>query len=169
MIDWIVIKDEHDSQGTFTHQIKWIPPTRNGFIVQRVEVVDPYKLLTGYEKPYYEAWKVKQGEICYYEESYNEYDDSFSNCWNGDSFGIEIAKETFSKKMEIYKKKTASVKYNCLVYWIEENSISSQVIQNWKRGEEIGIMMAGKLKASYEAPPEIGEGIKRNYSVEFVI
>ena len=164
-VSWKEIKTDIDPRGLYTHQIKWIPPKSSGFIVQRVEVEDPAHLLSGYEKPYYEAWRVEDGTVLDSDgESVSEskYDDSFTNCHDGDWPENEIAIETAERQMKSLGIDHTNVAYYCRVYWVEGGSETAEEVNLWPPGEKIGIIMAGKLKASYVEPKGIGEGVDRD-------
>ena len=45
-----------------------------GFIVQRVELIDETGIISNYNGPYFEAWKVKDGKT-----EYSDFDDAFQN------------------------------------------------------------------------------------------
>lgn len=170
---WTVVKDERDFRGAYTYQIKWNPPVDSGYIVQKVDVEDPVQLLSGFTQPYYEAWKVDNGKVVYDASDPEDnddslyYDDSFSNCCNGWDHAVKIAIETARRKMEEKQIQCCYVKYHCRVFWIQDGTIGADEIKRWKTGEEEGICMAGKLKASYNAPKDLCNGEKREFEVNF--
>ena len=168
MVSWIEVLSKVNPLGTFTHQIKWVPPTTSGFIVQYVNVEDPFQLLSGYGQPYYEVWRVENGKITNDAPRPEEYDDSFSNCWDDEWPGTQIAIETAERQMERAGTDHSYVAYHCRVFWIQAGTDGAAEIENWKTGEEQGIRMAGKLKASYTAPADIGEGRVREFRADFL-
>lgn len=167
MVDWIIKKSETDPQGTYTQQIVWVPPKGSGFIVQRVELSDPLKLLSGYSKPYYEAWKVEDGVVLHEGEGPVSYDDSFSNCWDGESIGPQIAIDSTQRKLRDKNAEQGKIVYNCLVFWVPRGSLAFDEVAKWPRADKIGITMAGKLRASYDAPARIGVGKPRLFEAVF--
>ena len=169
MITWSIIKNQIDNQGAFTQLIKWNPPNSSGYIVQYVRVEDPMQLLSGYNQPYYEAWRIEDGKVTYDYSSEEEYDDSFSNCYNGFSFAVEIAKENVEREMKSNNIKETYITYHCIVYFVQDGSLGANEINDWKRGEELGIQMAGKLKASYIAPNNLGLGTEREFKASFYL
>lgn len=169
-VDWLVREEQSfvDERGSFTHQIKWVPPKgSSGYIVQYVSVDDPLCLIKeSYDKPYYEAWRVENGIVIYDFNTDTYYDDSFSNCYDGLLKG-DIAENNL-KKMKAHNVVRTHIAYNCMVYWTDVNTTAAKEIDSWKRGIEIDICMAGKLKASYEKPSGLGEGKERIFRADFI-
>ena len=162
MISWNVVKNDINPKGLYTHHINWNPPKGSGFIVQRVEVDDPVGLISGYERPYYEAWRVEDGIVL--DEGLEGTDDSFSNCCDG----IFDVTEDVQDKMKENCVDHTYVAYNCLVYWAEDDSEAAAEISKWKRANEIQIIMAGKLRASYTDPVGLEKGVERLFKAEFI-
>lgn len=165
MLEWKELKTSIDPHGSFTHQINWLPPAASGFIVQYVSVDDPLHLLPNYANPYYEAWHVKNGKVVYDMKDADEYDDSFSNC--ADGFFCKTVADGNREKMIKACVDSTHIEYNCIVYWINEEDADD--IKKWKTGEEKGISMAGKLKASWHSPLHLGQGKTRVFRANFVI
>ena len=167
MISWTEIKNEHDPRGTYTHQIKWNPPASSGFIVQYVDVEDPCNILSGYTLPYYEAWRVDEGKVVNEVPGPNDYDDSFSNCWDGEWPATEIAIETAERQMKKAGTNDCFIAYHCVIFWIPANTADYEEVNMWNTGEDAGIRMAGKLKASYVAPKNLTRGQRREFRADF--
>lgn len=161
-----------DYRGAYTYQIKWILPInkyKNGFIVQRVEIEDPCNIISGYRKPFFEAWRVDDGVVNYDDESSIIYDDSFSNCADGfDSYFIDNAIEYTQNQMNKNGVSQTYIVYKCLVYWVnDENEIANE-INDWKKGIQNEIIMAGNLKSSYNEPGILSvEDLQRVFRVDF--
>lgn len=168
MIDWKTIDYDVNPLGSFTWSIKWILPKTSGFIVQRVEIDDPMNLLEGsYDRPYYEAWIVVDGVVIHEDEGPEYYDDSFSNC--GDGFFMNIVAENNAKKIKTVGVQKTYVSYNCRVFWVESGTVAYRTVEQWKPADQIGIKMAGKLRASYDAAFELDEGKERKFTAEFCV
>lgn len=170
VLEWAVVKNMVDVNGSFTHQIKWNAPADSGFIVQYVEVIDPLKTIRNYTKPYYEAWKVENGTVIHEGNGDEQYDDSFTNEQNGSylickQFAIDAVQNAMKKE----KVSTMSISYNCKVFWVDKDDCAYSIINNWEKGDDCGITMAGQLRASYIAPGSIGEGISRIFKADFVL
>lgn len=165
MVTWEVLKEEIDPKGNFSHQIIWCPPKSTGFIIQRVEVEDPYGLIPGYYGPYYEAWRVVDGAIIYDFDDDEEFDDGFSNCHHGDYPDTVIAKNTTQRKLREAGVETGSFTYHCLVYWLEDKDADD--VKTWRNVLNGGVGMAGLLKSSYDPPKNLGVGKVREFSATF--
>lgn len=170
-LSYKVIESEINDQGAYTHQIKWVIPIefdKSGYIVQRVEIEDPCKLLPNYVKPYFEAWRIIDGKIYYDDNSPIEHDDSFSNCCDDmKTIFCEIAIENTQRKMRENEVNSTYVLYKCIVYWVDDADDCASKIHEWKKGNENNITMAGNLKASYEKPGELVKCFDRVFRAEF--
>ncbi len=165
LIRWEVVFDQMDSLGRYTHQIKWIPPQKSGYIVQYVELEDPIGLIRIYEKPYYEAWRVKDGKVIHEVKGPEKYDDSFSNENNGEfQINRQLAIDGTQNWMRKAKVTKTYVTYKCKVFWVDEGSDSYKNVNQWKRGV---VRMALNLRSSYEAPGVLCDGIDRVYTAPF--
>ena len=164
-IDWKVVYEDVNPLGSFTCQVVWLPPAGNGFIVQYVSVDDPLRLLPNYDCPYFEAWKVQNGKVIHEGRGSDEYDDSFSNC--ADGFNRLNVGEKNADKIKAAGLQYSHVTFNCKVFWVEEDSEPYDTVSNWKRANEIGITMAGALRASYDAPSGLDKGMERLFVANF--
>ena len=170
LINWNVIYSENDFEGRYTHQIKWEPPKKSGFIVQYIELEDPIKMTITYNGPYYEAWKVEDGLIVHDTEGPKNYDDSFSNEEGG---VFQLTKQLAIDGTQYSMKKAGVdntyVKFICTVYWVDKDSATYAIIDKWKRGyEEGGVQMAHNLRSSYNNPGGLECGINREYTAYFI-
>jgi hypothetical protein len=133
-----------------------------------VEIDDPVNLLEGsYDRPYYEAWKVVDGVVIHEDEGPEYYDDSFSNC--GDGFFMNTVAENNAKKIRTVGVQKTYVSYNCRVFWVESGTVAYRTVEQWKPADQIGIKMAGKLRASYDATIELDEGKERKFQRNSVL
>lgn len=168
IIKWNIIEEIIDPRGSYTQKITWVPPVLSGYIVQRVEIDDPQKLLYGYVDTYYEAWKVVNGKVVYDDNGrILGYDDCFSNCYEG-----FLCDSVATDNHNILKDRGISntyISYNCLVYWVDDNNQTSFEISKWTAGNQCGIVMAGELKASYIKPVGLNSGIKRTFRADFKV
>jgi len=165
IIDWKVVYEDVNPLGSFTCQIVWLPPAGNGFIVQYVSVDDPTHLLRNYKKPYYEAWKVQDGKVIHEGSGTDEYDDSFTNCSDGLTRSGEALNS--AEKIKAAGLQYSHVAFNCKVFWVEADSEAYNSVNSWKPGKEIGITMAGTLRASYDAISGSDNGIDRLFIANF--
>ena len=169
-VEWKEVRTSVNKYGTFTHQIIWEPPHSNGFIVQYVAVEDEYGLIGNYSSPYYEAWKVKDGIVVHEGAGSDEYDDSFSNEFDGEFIPIsKSVQSNVQQKMREVGTGEAFVHFDCLVYWVEEGTAGADEISKWKQGKEIGVSMAGTLRASLEAPVGLKSGASRSFIANFTL
>ena len=138
MVDYEVLKDEKSERGYYTRLIKWKPPIRSGYIVQYVEIIDPLHIIPNYERPYYEAWKVKDGKT-----QYAIYDDEFSNEEAG------LLRDDAINQIQQKIDSAGFIEYKTKSIWVDiENPVYNQIAK-WKSG----ISMARDLPSTYE-PPE---------------
>ena len=165
IIDWKVVYEDVNPLGSFTCQIVWLPPAGDGFIVQHVSVDDPMRLLPNYDRPYFEAWKVLDGEVIHEGCGSNKYDDSFTNCWDG--MRRQSVGDNNADKIKEEGLRYSHVSFNCRVFWVERGSEAYETVDSWKLGKEIGITMAGNLRASYDVPSGLDEGKGRLFTANF--
>lgn len=106
---------------------------KNGFIIQKVSVINTTGIKGLPEEDYYEAWKVINGKI----ENVNnyEYDDIFSFY---PDFMIEDCKSDSLGRNGI-------IKYECDIYWINSESIFYNLVELWNND----VVYACDLKSVY--------------------
>lgn len=109
-------------------QIKWIPEKIindeciNGYIVQKVKIIDEANV-TGFDNTeYYEAWKVSNGE-CENEDG-EPFDDEFK--WV--NFNGELR---FCIRNSIGK--TGKIIYQAKLYWISQKNVLYKEVDSWKK------------------------------------
>ena len=107
----------------------------NGYIVQKVNIINTTGLKGLPEEGYYEAWKVINGKIDN-PKNYN-YDDNF----------IFYDKMFINECRNISRGITGEITYLCEVFWINSNNMLYDEINLWKND----VLYAGDLKSIYES------------------
>ena len=77
--------------------------------------------------------------------------------------------ENNAKKIRTVGVQKTYVSYNCRVFWVESGTVAYRTVEQWKPADQIGIKMAGKLRASYDATIELDEGKERKFTAEFCV
>ncbi len=123
-----IISESHEKTMAIYHQrIKWNIRAFaekgfvDGYIVQKVTINSSEDFGIRFGEPYYEAWRVKDGEIeCYdnpdYDDEFLGYDDMF----------ISSCKENC-------KEKSGVITYNCEVFWVDKADKEYISVSRWKK------------------------------------
>lgn len=120
-------------------QIKWISEKIindgciNGYIVQKVKIINEANVIGLDNIEYYEAWKVSNGE-CENKDG-KPFDDEFK--WV--NFNGELR---FCIRNSIGKK--GKITYQAKLYWISQKNTLYKEVESWKEGT---VVQAGSLKS----------------------
>ena len=106
----------------------------NGYIVQRVKIQSNISKAYITPKIYFEAWKVADKKIAYKDD----YDDSFN--FNDQPLDHDVFYDCIGKK--------GYIKWEAIVYWINESTELSATIDQWKEG---AALEAGSLQSAHES------------------
>lgn len=151
----IIEKDNDKPYAYYVQKIKWIVKNiiddncLDGYIVQKVKLVNNTKIRGIDDKEYFEAWKVNNGII----ENETSYDDCFM--WYP-SYLIEDCKENS-------KGKKGKIGYYCEVYWISKLNPLFNKVDLWghevPEALELKSIMANKIDFKIDKPLFIREFI----------
>lgn len=136
----ILCDDNQRKYAYFKFGIKWNVSMitnklfANGYIVQKVICVNSSDVDGIETQPYYEAWKISNGECI--ESTDKDPDDIFE--WGSLNFVCYQIANSLGK--------SGSVVYRTQVYWIEENDPLYAKVDEWKKG---AVVAAGELKSCY--------------------
>lgn len=125
-----------------------------GYIVQEVIIINTTGILCIDKiEHYYEAWRVTNGRC-------EEYEDDNPD----DTFRCGIA-EMKDEMIKMSLGKSGVVKYECNVYWIDENDYHFDIVDTW---QERTVNYAAKLKSIWADQCTELEDMKPIYEREFI-
>lgn len=107
-----------------------------GFVVQRVELLDETGIIPNYEGSYYEAWEIIEGKT-----KYTDFDDEFRNGLDNE---IDIITDIVTENS---RGKKGKIEYFSKVFWVDKSTATYNEVKQWKST----VTMANELPSVLES------------------